>query len=261
MNDFFENMTDGLSEINQKIELPEFNAADALREVRQTAELSQDDSSWLENLFRRIAEPVVDVIETTEDGCDTERISPAESTEAGESVKAHDIAEAAGEWHMQEGENACAVCSQQFIINEFLDLDLTEEQLCTLAEANGWFDPEEGTPLSDTGNLLEAFGIDTHVNYEGSIQEIKKTLDQGGRVIVAVDSMALWVDGYGNYPIYGADHAVQVIGIDDSNPQDVRVIINDSGIENGCGRSVPYLEFMESWMPSGGFMVSAFPAD
>ena len=99
------------------------------------------------------------------------------------------------------------------------------------------------------------------MNYEGSIQEIKKTLDQGGRVIVAVDSMALWVDGYGNYPIYGADHAVQVIGIDDSNPQDVRVIINDSGIENGCGRSVPYLEFMESWMPSGGFMVSAFPAD
>ena len=78
---------------------------------------------------------------------------------------------------------------------------------------------------------------------------------------VPSSGMALWVDGYGNYPIYGADHAVQVIGIDDSNPQDVRVIINDSGIENGCGRSVPYLEFMESWMPSGGFMVSAFPAD
>lgn len=49
--------------------------------------------------------------------------------------------------------------------------------------------------------------------------------------------------------------------IDDSNPLDVRVIINDSGVENGCGRSISYLEFMEAWNPSGGFMVSAFPGD
>lgn len=111
------------------------------------------------------------------------------------------------------------------------------------------------------GNLLEHFGIDTQTNYEGSIQDIKRTFDQGGRVIVAVDSMALWVDGFGTYPIYGADHAIVVIGIDDSDPLDVQVIVNDSGIEGGSGRAIPYLEFMEAWAPSGGFMVSAFPGD
>ena len=108
---------------------------------------------------------------------------------------------------------------------------------------------------------LELYGIDTQTNYEGTIQDIKAALDQGGRVIVAVDSMVLWTDGFGNYPVYGMDHAIEIIGIDDSDPLDVRVIVNDSGIEGGCGQSIPYLEFMEAWAPSGGFMVSAYPND
>lgn len=231
-----------------------------LKEIGRTTELSAGEESWLEALFHRIMEPIIDVFDHSEEGYDTERISPARAgEEASEGVEGHDIEEAAEEWHVQEGENSCAVCTQQFIINEFMDLDMTEEQLCTIAAAKGWFDAEMGTSVSNVGNLLELFGIDTHTNYEGSISDIKNTLDQGGRVIVAVDSMVLWTDGFGNYPIYGMDHAIEVIGIDDSNPLDVRVIINDSGVENGCGRSVSYLEFMEAWNPSGGFMVSAFP--
>mgnify|MGYP003290284030 CR=1 FL=1 len=106
----------------------------------------------------------------------------------------------------------------------------------------------------------ELFARPTIINISG-MSDIKNTLDQGGRVIVAVDSMVLWTEGYGNYPVYGMDHAIEVIGIDDSNPNDIRVIINDSGIENGGGHSVSYLEFMEAWQPSGGFMVSAFPSE
>ena len=41
----------------------------------------------------------------------------------------------------------------------------------------------------------------------------------------------------------------------------VSLIINDSGIGDGCGKAVPLQEFMEAWLPSGGFMVSAFPQD
>ena len=57
------------------------------------------------------------------------------------------------------------------------------------------------------------------------------------------------------------DTGIEVIGIDDADPLDVKVIVNDSGIEGGCGRTISYLEFMEAWLPSGGFMVSAFPDD
>lgn len=237
-------------------------AEHTILEIKKSTELDEGDASWLETLFQRMIAPVVDIFDHSEEGYDTETISPRTAEEAGDGeVETHRITEAVEEWHVQEGDNSCAVCSQQFIINEFMDLELTEEQLCELARANGWFDPECGTSPGDVGKLLEHFGIDTHVNYEGSISSIKDTLDLGGRVIVAVDSMVLWVDGFGNYPVYGADHAIEVIGIDDSDPLDVRVIINDSGTENGCGQSIPYLDFMEAWMPSGGFMVSAFPGD
>jgi len=246
------------------LEIPQVNTEsvvdNTMLEIGKTAELDEGDASWLETLFHRIVSPIVDLFDGSEDGFDTERISPTDMGEQElEGIEAHDVEEAAEEWHVQEGDFSCAVCTQQFIINEFMDLNLTEEQLCKIAETQGWFTPEMGTSLRDVGNLLELFGIDTHMSYEGSMSDIKNTLDQGGRVIVAVDSMVLWTEGYDNYPVYGIDHAIEIIGIDDSNPNDIRVIINDSGIEGGGGRSVSYLEFMEAWQPSGGFMVSAFP--
>ena len=238
----------------------------ALQEAGGAAEMNADDTSWLEGLFRRIVDPITDVLDGSKDGIETETLSPypsgnLETDEGMEAAEAHQIDEAMETWHVQDGDFSCAVCVQQFIINEFTGQHLSEQELCTLAEENGWFDPESGTSPKDVGNLLELYGIDTQVNYEGSISDIKNTLDQGGRVIVGVDSMVLWVDGFGNYPICGTDHAIEIIDIDDSDPLDVRVIINDSGSGNGCGRSVPYLDFMEAWTPSGGFMVSAFPKD
>lgn len=231
-------------------------------EIGKTTELNEDDASWLETLVQRIVSPIIDLFDGDEEGFDTERISPFDRREQpSEGIEAHDVEEAVEEWHVQENDYSCAVCSQQFIINEFMDLNMTEEQLCKIAEAQGWLNPELGTSPRDVGNLLELFGIDTHTSYEGNMNDIKNTLDQGGRVIVAVDSAVLWNEGYGNYPVYGMDHAIEVIGIDDSNPNDIRVIINDSGIENGGGLTVSYLEFMEAWQPSGGFMVSAFPND
>ena len=235
---------------------------DSMREVSGTAELRDDDAGWLEALFKRILEPVTDIFHTGEKGYDTEVLTPGRPVEMpSEDVEGARIREAVQEWHVQEGDNSCAVCAQQFIINEFLDTEFSEAELCAIARQQGWYDPASGTSPGDVGNLLEYFGIDTQMNYEGTIQDIKNTLDQGGRAIVAVDSMALWVDGAGNYPLYGADHAVEVIGIDDSDPLNVQVILNDSGVQDGGGKAVPYLEFMEAWGFGGGFMVSAFPAD
>lgn len=244
-------------------DIPEADAAvsDAMEEIRLSNDMNEEDASWLEKLFHRITEPISDDYDYSHPGYILERIFPGLAADVSGETAEYDIAEATGEWHVQESDVSCAVCSQQFIINEFLDLDLTEEQLCIIAQTNGWFDPEQGTYLADTDNLLQLFGIDSQMNYEGSFEELKQTLDNGGRAIVAVDSMVLWVDGAGNYPIYGPDHAIEVVGIDESDPGDVRVIINDSGTEDGCGKAVPLAEFMEAWLPSGGYMVSAYPRD
>lgn len=247
-------------------DLPQ-NAADAavseaMEQIRLSNDLTGDDMSWIEKLFHSITAPFTDIFEQFKPGYDTERIFPGAQTDtAAEAAKEYEIDKAADQWHMQAGDNSCAVCSQQFIINEFLQLDLTEAQLCTIAEANNWFDPEGGTTPEDSDNLLQLFGIETHIQYEATLADLKQTLDNGGRAIVGVDGMVLWVDGAGNYPVYGADHAIEVIGIDESDGADVKVIINDSGAPNGCGRAVPLNEFMEAWLPSGGFMVGAYPKD
>ena len=190
------------------LEIPQVNTEamveSTMLEIGKTTELDEDDASWLETLVHRIVSPIVDLFDGSEDGFDTERIAPADTRgQSPEGIEAHDVEEAVEEWHVQESDYSCAVCSQQFIINEFMGLDMTEEQLCKIAEAQGWLSPELGTAPRDVGNLLELFGIDTHTNYEGSMNDIKNTLDQGGRVIVAVDSMVLWTEGYGNYPVYG----------------------------------------------------------
>ena len=262
MSEFIPPVTEGIADVPQSTELPggENLVRDTMLEISQTAQLEEGEAEWMKSLLERMVSPLMDIFRPEAEGYQTELISPGETGERVEAgLDAHRITEATEEWHVQEGDNSCAVCTQQFIINEFLDMDVTEEELCVIAESNGWDDPATGTAPSDVGNLLEHFGIDTQTNYEGDISDIKNTLDQGGRVIVAVDSMALWTEGFGTYPLYGADHAVEVIGIDDSDPLNVKVILNDSGVENGCGREVPYLEFMEAWAPSGGFMVSAFP--
>lgn len=255
-----------LSPINPIKEIPDemtdtsiFDEFKKFMETDAPEEMNEEDAAWIEKLFHRITEPITDLFDNSKSGHDTERTVSENASD--DVLKEYDISKATEEWHVQDGDNSCAVCSQQFIINEFLNLDMTEEQLCTIAQANDWFDPEQGTSPEDTDNLLELFGIDSHINYEGTFEDIRKTLDNGGRVIAAVDSMVIWVKGVGNYPVYGADHAIEVVGIDDSDPADPQVIINDSGVTDGCGKAVPLNEFMESWIPSGGFMISAYPKE
>lgn len=255
MNEFYD------STINEGFEqIQDMEMCDVTDSIKSTADLSAGEESWLEQLVHRIIDPITDIFETSGDGVDSEVLSPS-SDVSEETVKEYEITDAVEEWHVQDGQFSCAVCCQQFIINEFLDLDVSEQELCEIAEQNGWFDPESGTGFADVDNLLELYGIDSKMYETGSIEDIIKTLDEGGRVIAGVDGEVLAVDGVGNYPWSGADHVVEVIGIDDSNPSDVKVIINDSGVENGCGRVVSLSEFQEAWDLSGDFMVSAFPKD
>ena len=57
-------------------------------------------------------------------------------------------------------------------------------------------------------------------------------------------------------PEQGANHAVQVIGIDNSDPDNPVVILNDPGHPNGQGVRVAADDFMDAWEDSDNFMVS-----
>lgn len=171
-----------------------------------------------------------------------------------------DPAEAMENWHTQETGTSCAVASQEFVLETLTGRDFTEAELRDLAEQNGWYDPDGGTPMADVGNILEHMGLTVNRSQGNSVSDIEECLENGGEVIVGVDSSELWEGESDDFfgPGMGADHAIQVIGIDRSNPDEPMVIINDSGCTNGCGAMIPLDEFMDAWEDSGCFMVEAY---
>jgi hypothetical protein len=113
--------------------------------------------------------------------------------------------------------------------------------------------------MQDVGNILEAYGLHVDKHEGGTIQDIEHCLEKGGDVIVGVDADEIW---YTNHDTYGpgndANHALEVIGVDYSDPNHPMVILNDSGTPDGCGSMVPLDQFMDAWQDSGYYMVEAY---
>lgn len=169
-----------------------------------------------------------------------------------------DPTESMENWHLQETDCSCAVAAQEFVLEDLLDREFSEEELRELAQENGWFS-DNGTPMEDVGNILEEFGLKVDRYQGGTIEDIEQCLENGGNVIIGVDADEIW---YGDNDTYGpgddANHAVEVIGVDYSNPDQPMVILNDSGNPNGCGSMVPLDQFMDAWEDSGFFIVEAY---
>lgn len=168
----------------------------------------------------------------------------------------YNIEEATDAWHLQEYSDSCAVACQEFILEEYTGQSFEEDELVACAVENGWV-AEGGTPLEDIGNILEYYGIETFTDYEASFQDLENALNNGDRAIIGVYNIGLDNDYEGFYPAWSANHAVEVIGIDKSNPADIKVIVNDPGVEDGCGKAIDLDVFMNAWNTSGGFMVVA----
>ena len=171
-----------------------------------------------------------------------------------------DPEEAIDSWHWQETNSSCAVAAQEFVLEILTGREFDESDLRDLAEEQGWYDPNGGTAVEDVGNILEHMGLHVERSEGNSIEDLERCLDKGGEVIVGVDSDELWNgssdDRFG--PGMDADHAIQVIGIDRTDPDQPMVIINDSGTNNGGGAMVPMDLFIEAWEDSGCFMVEAY---
>lgn len=163
-------------------------------------------------------------------------------------------------WHWQETGSSCAVASQEFVLEQLTGREFDESDLRELAEEQGWYSPEGGTPMDDVGNILEHMGLTVERSQGNSIRDLEECLQNGGEVIVAVDSSEIWEgrddDFFG--PGMDADHAVQVIGIDHSDPGNPMVILNDPGAANGGGAMISLDVFMGAWEDSGCFMVEAY---
>ena len=155
-------------------------------------------------------------------------------------------------WHEQDSKTTCAICCQEFVIEQFTGRDMTESELCAIARDRGWYD-DNGTTLEDVGKLLDLFGIDS-IHKLLDFESLVRYVNSGHGVIVAVDADELWGDqGWEsllNIPDSGADHAVQVIAFDAESDE---FLINDPGRSDGEGLRVKRYLFLDAWQDSRFF--------
>lgn len=159
-------------------------------------------------------------------------------------------------WTRQSEPSSCAINSQCFAINALTGKNITEQELIQQAEALNIYDGN-GTAPYDVGKLAELHGLEYEQMEKATLEDIEDVLDSGGKVITGISSVKMLYPHM--FGFFRADHAVEVIGIDRNDPEDVRVILNDPGRENGAGVSIPEDVYMKAWKGSNRHMVGIYP--
>lgn len=165
-------------------------------------------------------------------------------------------------WEYQGDTQRCAIYAQKFAIEEALGREIDVEELVAIADENGWFDADldSGTVTLNMNKLLEYYGVEHEMSFGNDIDAIEQALNEGHNVIVSVDSGQIWYGEDNNIfsPFTAADHAVEVIGIDRTDPEHPMVILNDSGTPNGCGELVPLEVFVAAWGAGDSQMIVCY---
>lgn len=164
------------------------------------------------------------------------------------------------EWEYQGPTGRCTLYSQKFVIEELTGQDLNIEDMVDIAEEHGWFSEEDGCSMLNMNKMLDYYGVSNDMSFDNTFEDIRRCLQNGGKVIVSIDSDEIWHGEQDNIftPMDSANHAVQVIGIDETDPSNPMVILNDSGTINGCGEMVPLDIFMDAWEDGMYQMIASY---
>lgn len=161
-------------------------------------------------------------------------------------------------WHNQLEDNSCAVACQDFILRGSGKDTVSEQQLIDEGRDLGIYH-DDGTYCNDIGLLAEYHGMERKMLYNADLEQIENIHESGGKVIAVISSLKM---AYPNvFGFWRSDHAVEVIGIDRNDPDDVRVILNDPGREDGRGLSVPEKVFVKAWKTSQKSLVALYPKE
>ncbi len=167
-------------------------------------------------------------------------------------------------WEYQGNTGRCAIYAQKFAIEALTGRDIPIEELVAVAEEHGWFNEAAGggTTSLNMSKLLEYYGVENEMSFDNDISELENALNNNHKVIVSVDSDQIWYGAENNIfsPETASDHAVEVIGIDHSDPENPMVVLNDSGSPDGCGELVPLDVFENAWNAGDSQMIVCYSA-
>lgn len=107
---------------------------------------------------------------------------------------------------------SCAIKCQQIILRDY-GIDVSEADLCRIAKENGWYDENVGVYMHDNGKLLGSFNVAYHHSQNNGLNDIKKEISLGHRVMVNVNLAKLHAKRDKNNE---SSHALLVNNVDDS---------------------------------------------
>ena len=183
---------------------------------------------------------------------------PADASSGNDEDAIHGDPGADIQWAQVQSENGfCVPASVGMIVSEITGLLQTEtEMVGTAIELNllygspgAWV----GMTTEGTVELLEHFGVDSHVEY-GTLDDLRSHLDDDLGIILMVDADELWTSSADDVQLsdMGADHAVVITGIDDERAV---ITLNDPGQPDGAGSEITIADFMDAWDDSNYEMV------
>lgn len=110
----------------------------------------------------------------------------------------------------------------------------------------------------ESGDVLEKMGLEVTRETGCGLKDICQVLGEGGKVIVRVNGVALRYEEYARRPGVQADHTVQVIGVDRSDPKQIQMIVNDPGAADGRACRLPQKRFEKAWKIGDCAMISVY---
>ncbi|MFT3817799.1 MAG: hypothetical protein QM750_09265 [Rubrivivax sp.] len=141
--------------------------------------------------------------------------------------------------HDQEVDGICAIAAQDSILECLTGHRPHPVESAIYNAQNGWvrMGEDAGMQPTDIGKWLEMNRIPCHSNDDATFLDVVRELAAGNKVIAAVDSSALWsgADSLHAFSSQAKDHAIWLTGVDDTDPEHIKVIINDSGRPDGAG--------------------------
>lgn len=148
----------------------------------------------------------------------------------------------------------CAVRCEEFILHSFR-IHKSLEELRLVAAENSWLS-EEGALIESLGNTSLLYGLDVEKMYNASLQEIVSSLNEGKKVMAAVDGGELIGDPVEECledVLAGGivDHCVIVLSV---SFEDDEVSLFDPAF-GPIPLSVSIARFMDAWEDSNSYCI------
>lgn len=149
-------------------------------------------------------------------------------------------------WSYHTHENADGIACLKYAIEQLTSNKISEEELCSLADASAYYDLETGISTGDMLHILESYDLSSEYCENTSLQELMEMLEEG-KAICAVSSSLLEGKDPLPYEGFSADTYVQVIGIDLRDPLRQFVRLNVPFDRRGAGKVYDLAAFSNAW--------------